>query len=413
MYCFTLRLSAGKSVIAADMAKKTTDNGKRVLFLIHRQELADQIKRTFEWWDVDMNLCRVGMVQTITRRVQKIHKPGLIIVDEGHHGLANGYKNILSYFSDVHSVSITATPIRLNGGGLGDVNDKLIVGVNAKWLIENKYLAPFKYYAPTITDLTGLHVQHGEYITEEVVKALNTSAIYGDVIAYYRQLSDNKKAICYCASVEHSKAMAEQFSAAGIPASHVDGETPKDDRKRIVNDFRIGKIKILCNCEILGEGMDIADCETVILLRPTKSLSLYIQQSMRSMRYLPDKEAIIIDHVGNYARFGLPDQDREWNLTPKKVGKKEESEIKVRQCPECYFVHEAAPVCPHCGFVYPIKGRTLDEIKETRLEQITGIVLDYTTPDSCGTLQELQAYGKNHGFRPGWSFYQAKRRGII
>ncbi len=412
--CIVLGCGGGKSCITAELAKRATAKGNRVLYIIHRQELCEQIRDTFKWWGVNMDLCRIGMVQTICRRTAKIHPPDLIITDESHHALAQSYRKIYEAFPDACRVGVTATPCRLGGGGLGDVNDKLVIGVSTKWLIENGYLAPYEYYAPTVADLTGLHVQRGEFITDEIMKALNTSAIYGDVIQYYRQLSDGKQAICYCASIEHSKNMAEQFNAAGIKAAHIDGETPKPERKQIVDDFKAGKIMILCNVDLISEGFDVPDCNTAILLRPTKSLTLYIQQSMRCMRYKPGKTAVIIDHVGNYARFGLPDMDREWDLTPKKPGKKkEESEINIRQCPHCFFTHEYAPVCPHCGYVYPIKERTLDEIKEAHLEQIKGITLNYTTPEECGTLTELQAYGKAHGYKNGWSFYQAKRRGII
>jgi superfamily II DNA or RNA helicase len=412
--CIVLGCGGGKSCITAELTKRATLKGNHVLYIIHRAELCEQIKETFEWWGVNMDLCRIGMVQTITRRTSKIHAPDLIITDESHHALAQSYRKIYEAFPNVPRIGVTATPIRLSGGGLGDVNDKLIVGVSTKWLISNSYLAPFEYYAPTITDLTGLHVKSGEYITAEVTEKLNKPAIYGDVINYYRQLSDGKQAICYCASIEHSKNMAEQFSTNGITASHIDGETPKAERKQIVDDFKAGKIMILCNVDLISEGFDVPDCNTSILLRPTKSLVLYIQQSMRCMRFKPGKKAIVIDHVGNYARFGLPDMDREWDLTPAKKGvKKEENEVKIRQCPECFFTFEPAPMCPHCGFVFPIQERTIDEIKDARLEQIKGITLDYTTPEDCGTLRELMAYAKSHGYKNGWAFYQAKRRGII
>jgi superfamily II DNA or RNA helicase len=412
--CIVLGCGGGKSVIVADIAKKTTQKGNHVLFIVHRQELCDQIRETFEWWGVNMDLCRIGMVQTITRRLAKIKPPTLIITDENHHSLANSYKRIYDYFPNAHRVGVTATPVRLNGGGLGDVNDKLIIGVSTKWLIDNSYLAPFDYFAPTITDLTGLHTQRGEFVAEEVVSKLNKAAIYGDVINHYRQLSDGKQAICYCASIEHSKNMAAQFNTAGIASAHIDGETLRSERNRIVSQFRSGEIKILCNVDLISEGFDVPDCNTAILLRPTKSLTLYIQQSMRCMRFKPGKRAVVIDHVGNYARFGLPDMDREWDLTPAKKGiKKAENEVQIRQCPECFYTHLPAPMCPHCGFVYPIKERTIDEIKDARLEQITGIVLDYSTPEDCGTMDELQAYARNHNFKPGWAFYAAKRRGII
>jgi len=360
-----------------------------------------------------MSMCQIGMVQTITRKVEKLEKPGLIIVEEGHHGGASSYKKILSYFSDVPSISITATPTRLQGGGLGDVNDKLVIGVSTKWLIANEYLAPFDYYAPTLADLSGLHVKHGEFVTEEIVSKLNKPAIYGDVIKYYRQLSDGKQAICYCASVEHSKTMSIEFNYAGIKSAHLDGTTPDEERKKIVADFRSGEIKIICNCEILGEGFDVPDCNTSILLRPTKSMVLYIQQSMRCLRYLPGKRAVIIDHVGNVFRFGLPDDDREWSLEPKVKKEAAPSEVQVRQCPLCFYTHETAPICPHCGYVYPIKERTIEEKKEARLEKIAGFVMNYETPNDCKSMAELQAYAKLHNYKPAWAYFTAKRRGLI
>ena len=222
--CIVLPCGGGKSVIAAEMAKRATMKGNRVLFIVHRIELCRQIEETFVWWGVNMDLCTVGMVQTISRRLAKTPEPAIVITDESHHGLANSYRKIYDYFPNAKRIGFTATPVRLNGGGLGDVNDKLVLGASTKWLIENKFLAPFEYYAPSVADLTGLHVKRGDYITEEVVTALNKPAIYGDVIHHYKELSGGKQAICYCASVEHSREMSEQFNLHGIASAHVDGK---------------------------------------------------------------------------------------------------------------------------------------------------------------------------------------------
>jgi len=412
--CVVLPCGGGKSIAVADMAKRTTDKGNRVLFIVHRKELCDQIEETFRAYGVDMKLCRIGMVQTITRRLKKMKDPQLIITDENHHCLAQSYKRIYEYYPNAKCVGVTATPCRLNGGGLGDVNDKLIIGVSAKYLIQNNFLASYDYYAPSVADLTGLHVKVGEYVTKEIEEKLIKKSIFGDVIGYYRQLADGKQAICYCASISHSEQMAANFKEAGISAAHIDGSTLKVERHRIIKEFKSGMIKILCNVDLISEGFDVPDCEAAILLRPTKSLTLYIQQSMRCMRYKPGKKAVIIDHVGNYARFGLPDQDREWTLEAKKKGaKKEENEVKVRQCPECFYTHEPAPICPKCGFEYPIASRTLEEIREAKLELINEIVLDFETADDCHTMGELVAFAKKKGYKPGYAFMQAKRRGII
>lgn len=419
--CIVLGCGGGKSVIVAEIARRTTFNGKKVLFLVHRQELVQQIVRTFIRWGVDMNYCDVMMVQTATRRIKKLSKPALIITDENHHSLALSYKKIYDAFPDVLRVGVTATPVRLNGDGLGDVNDKLIIGPSTKWLIDHSCLAPYDYYAPSVADLSGLHIKMGEFVTADVEKAMIKKAVFGDVIGYYRHLANGKKAVCYCSSVKHSLATAEAFREAGINAVHIDGTTPDAERNRIVSDFRAGRITILCNVDLISEGFDVPDCECAILLRPTQSLTLYIQQSMRCMRYRPDKRAIILDHVGNYARFGMPDDDREWSLEKRKRNiKKEAAENaeKVKQCPECYYTFGAPPsgqpcICPHCGYVFPVKSRDIETSESTELIHIEGFRLDFSSPDDCTSYSDLLAYAKKKGYKNGWAFYEARKRGFI
>ncbi|EMK1496921.1 DEAD/DEAH box helicase family protein, partial [Listeria monocytogenes] len=137
MRCCSLRLGAGKSVILSEIIRMTTHNKNNVLFLVHRKELIDQIRNTLTMNDVDMNFVNLGMVQTVVRRLEKTSEPALIIIDESHHVLANSYKKIINHFSNAKVVGFTATPVRINGGGLGDINDMLIEKVNVKWLIEN------------------------------------------------------------------------------------------------------------------------------------------------------------------------------------------------------------------------------------------------------------------------------------
>lgn len=418
--CIVLPCGGGKSVIVADIAKSAAAKNNRVLFLVHRKELVEQIKRTFEWWGVDMSRCDVMMVQTASRRISRLPAPSLIITDENHHSKASTYRRIYDAFPDAKHIGVTATPVRLDGSGLSDVNDALVVGVSAKWLIKHHYLAPYDYYAPSIADLTEIKIQHGEYETKSVEKAMLKTAVFGDAIKYYRQLAGGKQAICYCVSVNHSMTMAEEFSNAGISAEHIDGTTPKDERERIIGDFRKGKIKILCNVDLISEGFDVPDCECAILLRPTKSLTLYIQQSMRCMRYKKGKRAVIIDHVGNYARFGMPDADREWSLDGRKKSENNrdaDDEVKITQCPECFYTFQpqnfGMTLCPACGYIFPKKERTLDTEEDTKLEKITGFTLDFSSPDDCKNMQELQQYAKKMGYKKGWCYFQARQRGWI
>ncbi len=417
--CIVLPCGGGKSVIVAEMAKCATAKGNRVLFLVHRRELVEQIEKTFNWWGVDMSLCNVAMVQTACRHIAQLKTPKLIITDENHHSLASTYKKIYEAFPNAKRIGVTATPVRLDGSGLADVNDSLVVGVSAKWLIEHKFLAPYDYYAPAIADLSGLKVIRGEFETDGIEKILMKSAIYGDVIGHYKKLADGRKAICYCVSVAHSKAMAEAFRNAGIKAVHIDGSFQHRERDSIISAFRDGEITVLCNVDLISEGFDVPDCECAILLRPTKSLTLYIQQSMRCMRYKDNKRAVIIDHVGNYARFGMPDADREWSLDGRKKSEKNRTEngVKILQCPECFYTfvppENKEKVCPHCGYVFPKKSRNIEEKQGTELKKITGFSLDFSTPDDCKNMHDLQAYAKKMGYKKGWAYYQAKERGWL
>lgn len=420
--CIVLPCGGGKSIIVAEMAKRTTEKDNRVLFIVHRKELCDQIRNTFSRWGVDMELCQIGMVQTVCRHLDKMPAPSLIITDENHHSKANSYMKIYKAFPNAYRIGVTATPERLDGSGLCDVNDDLIVGVSAKWLIENKYLSPYEYYAPTLVDLEKVRVKQGDYDEKQVEEMMIKRAVFGDVIAYYNRLAKDKQAICYCTTVKHSKAMMENFNQNGITAVHIDGETPKNERDEVIEKFRNGEIKILCNVDLISEGFDVPDCECAILLRPTKSLTLYIQQSMRCMRYKPTKTAVIIDHVGNYARHGLPDSDREWTLDGKpKQEKNVKKPVALQTCPNCFEVfpkydkqNKLVRICPYCHYVLPIpKKQEIEEIRETALQKITDFVVNYDSPNECGSYQELLLYAKRKGYKSGWAWYQAKSRGLI
>lgn len=418
--CIVAPCGAGKSIMIAEVAKMTTEKGNRVLFLVHRKELLDQIQETFKTVGVNFDLVTFGMVMTIVNKLDQLPKPSLIITDENHHGLAASYKKIYNYYSDVLRLGFTATPIRLNGSGLGDVNDLLIEEVSVSWLIEHKRLAPYEYYAPKLIDTNELKkAATGDFTKKSMDKAVGNT-IYGDVIKHYESLAKNEQAIAYCHSIEASKHTAEIFNQAGYKAAHIDAKTPKIERESIIQQFRDREIKILCNVDLIGEGFDVPDCTTVIMLRPTKSLSLFVQQAMRGMRYRPNKTSIIIDHVGNVNQFGLPDTERKWTLAAKKKTNAG-SDITVVQCKKCFGAYEQniERLCPYCGFKQPVetKESTLKKDEAKDLEKVNKsdfkIVMDFRNPEDCRSLKELQELAKNRGYKPGWAWYQAKVHGLI
>jgi len=416
--CIVAPCGAGKSVMISEIARMTTEKGNRVLFLVHRKELIEQIENSFRINAVNLDLVQFGMVQTIVRRLDKTERPQLIITDESHHGLAKSYRNIYEYFNDALRLSFTATPIRLNGEGLGDVNDILLEEVNAEWLIENGFLSPYKYYAPKLIEEDYLKLSSMKEFTSKSIDDALGNVIYGDVIAHYKKLADGEQAIAYCHSVAASEELAETFNSLGIPAAHIDGKTDKQKRGAIIEQFRKREIRVLTNVDLIGEGFDVPDCSTVIMLRPTKSLSLYIQQSMRGMRFKAGKTSIIIDHVGNVQRFGLPDEKREWSLTGKKK-QSSEATIKIKQCENCFAVYSInEKACPMCGHVVEVVRTNEKEHDETaELQEVQkgdiSIKMDFREPRDCKNIQELYDLAKNRGYKKGWAYHQAKMMGFM
>ena len=403
-----LGCGGGKSVIQAAIAKSATDKGNTVLFLVHRRELCTQIADTFVHCGVDLNLCLIQMVQTASRRLgRSAWTPSLIITDECHHALSASYVKIYDYYKDALRLGFTATPVRLGQGGLGAVFSSMVTGVTTKWLIENHYLAPYEYYSVKLVETDKLKTRAGEYVSADVQELMAQRYIYGEAIKTWQKLAEGKKTIVYCAGISSSKETTDRFTDIGVKAAHLDATTPEGERRRTIEDFRAGRITVLCNVDLFGEGFDVPDCECVILLRPTMSLTLHIQQSMRSMRYKEGKTALIIDHVGNVYRHGLPDDEREWTLEAKK--KNAQSNIKVKQCPVCFAIlNNFTKECHICGYTFPKEETETESPKEieTELKRITAedlAHLPYNDYKKCTTFEEIERFRKAKKYKFMWS----------
>ena len=417
--CVVAPCGAGKTVIMAWMAAQSATRGQQVLFAVHRQELVDQSSETFRALGINHGIIaagyspsseaiQIGMIQTVVRRLSKIEPPNLIIIDESHHILAKTYIKVMEAFPNAYVIGLTATPARMGGQGLGDVFQSLIMGPSVKQLIEWGNLSPFRYYAPPVkADLTKLRVKFGEYVKSEVALEMNQSEIIGDCIEHYNRLCPGKRAIVYCAGIAHSEHTAQMFRDAGISAAHIDGETPSEVRKTVIEQFRIGKTRVLCNVDLISEGFDVPAMEAVILCRPTQSLTLHIQQSMRAMRpdaKNPEKTAIIIDHVGNVYRHGLPDEDRVWTLESKKK-QKQEREITLRECPKCYQVYRPpAKVCQYCEYVFEVEQRTGPEQVKGDLAEIKELQrrLERQEVGRARDIRTLEEIALKRGYKLSW-----------
>ncbi|MEO5368508.1 MAG: DEAD/DEAH box helicase family protein [Magnetococcus sp. DMHC-1] len=413
----------GKTVMTAFMISQSAARGKRSMFVVHRQELLHQASRTFTKMGIEhglvapghsmtRDLVQIGMVQTIGKRLSVLAVPDLIIIDEAHHSPAGAWAKMITAWPSAILIGLTATPERLDGKGMGRQYDAMVLGPPMKWLIANKFLAPFRVLAPPIgINADGVKTQYGDYSREELTKVINIPSITGNVLSHYQKHAPGGRAIIFCCSIEHSKNISVSLQATGIRAVHIDGTSDPRHRQRVMQLFGAGNIQALCTVDLISEGFDVPAVEVAILLRPTQSLTVHLQQVGRALRYVPDKTALILDHAGNTFRHGLPDDEREWSLSGRKARKKapnEEGEIKVTQCDECFACHPPGPVCPNCGRKYESesdirmkillqRSGDLEEVDPEKLKKIRAMEVR-----RARKREDLEKIAKARGYNPSW-----------
>ena len=258
---------------------------------------------------------QVASIQTLIRR--KFPPAGLVIVDEAHHATAKTYETILKHYSQSIILGVTATPIRTDGKGFKDRFDILIKGPSIRELTAKQHLCPFRLFAYYIQriNLRNVSTRAGDYDLHQLADAVATSQVRADLVKTWEQYARGKRTVIFAVNTKLSKEYTEAYCRAGYAAEHIDGETPEAERTAILTRFREGETQILCNCNIVTEGFDLPEMECVQIVRPTKSLCLWLQMVGRSLRYSEGKiAAIILDHTDNYLRLGLPDAERNWTL---------------------------------------------------------------------------------------------------
>ena len=368
---------AGKAVMLARVCHGAADRGSRVYVMVHTVELVDQLSTTLTaegvhhgiiaaGYDGDASLrTQVCSVQTLVRRLSNTPAPDLIITDECHHSCAGSYLAIYKQWPKARLLGVTATPRRLDGRGLGGVYDAMIETPDTAALIAAGHLSPFKAFAPPTVDASALHIRAGDFAAEEVDQLMSKAAITGDAISHYRQHADGKRAALFAHNIKAAQDYAAAFRSAGYEAFALDGTMDRTIRRQVVKDFRDGRIQVVTSCAILSEGFDLPAIECGIFLRPTASLGLWRQQVGRTLRLFEGKtHAILLDHVGNTARHGLPDDPIEWSLadTPKKKRVGEKPPVSVRVCAKCWATARmTARVCPECDEPFPVKERQIEQ----------------------------------------------------
>jgi DNA repair protein RadD len=426
-----LATGAGKTFIFCRIAAGAIAKGKRVWLLGHRAEILTQISDALYALGIDHGVLEGGQadtdstivvasIATMARRLDRYKDapPDLIIVDEAHHAVAGSWRKILNAFPKARVLGVTATPERLDGRGLGDVFETMITGPDVAELTRQGYLVPAVVYAPSVAvDLSGVRTRAGDYAADDLAKVMSRGALVGDAIEHYKTLGDGVPAIAFAVNVAHSQQIAARFNAAGIAAAHLDGETPALERKRLIAALGAGKLKLLCNCGLISEGVDVPIVGAAILMRPTQSLALYLQMVGRALRPAPGKDrAIILDHAGNSLRHGLPADPREWSLEGKPRQQRDQPDRRHRHCKACSAINAAGTLrCVGCGAELkptPAEQREIDaKLVAAERNKMINEIRAMTYREACrfaDTPERARMVAAVRGFKAGWVWYRIR-----
>jgi superfamily II DNA or RNA helicase len=341
---------------------------------------------------------------------------------------------ILNAYPAARVVGVTATPQRLDGKGLGEVFDHMVFGPRVQDLMDRGFLSRVQYYSPKTVSTEGMHTRMGDYVAAEINQAVNNRGVTGHAVDWYRKACDGAPAIAFCASIAHAENVAEGFRAAGFRWQALHSKASYAENQAAIQKLGNGELHGVSSCDIISEGFDVPVVTAAILLRPTQSLGLHLQQIGRVLRPAPGKErAIVIDHVGNVAQckagvwtlnHGRAEDDREWSLEG--AAKKEKAE-RVARCEECLaIIAPGTRICPECGHEKQATERKGIEQVEGDLEEVPNAMpmaeeiaeeirrkKAKEEQAQAKTLEQLIALGKSRNYRnPAmWAKYVLEARG--
>lgn len=353
-------------------------------------------KATFTVSSVDTLLARRDDPQV----TQWASEQGLWMVDECHHLLDdNKWGRAVKMFPNAYGLGVTATPLRADRKSLarvqGGVFDHMVLGPTMRELINRGSLCEYRIYAPPSSiDRANLLVgASGDFTPNSMRDAAHKSHIVGDVVQTYLRLAKGKRGICFAVDVEQAVEFAAAFNLAGVRAAAVSATTPETIRDAVIDKFSAGLLDILVNVDLFGEGFDVPAVEVVIMARPTESYGLYVQQFGRALRTLLGKTfGIIIDHVGNVIRHGLPDRPIVWKLFDEEVGKRRKRDpdlMPITTCTACYKPYEAFhPKCPFCENKPEPAGRSTPQQVAGDLIELDPAILAKMRGDAESVMRE-------------------------
>jgi superfamily II DNA or RNA helicase len=476
---------AGKTIVACEMIRLATIKGKRALFIAHRKEIIKQTSDKLDAFGINHgvimanherkndHVVQVASIQTLMRRDKP--EADLVIIDEAHLSCSVSFKQIVEHYDGAVIIGLTATPIRGDGKGLGEVYSDIISVVPMTQLIAEGYLVKPRVFAPFTPDLKKVRISKGDYDATETANLMDNKEITADIVKhwlkvnepenlhdvgiadtienenlprlgvgiadiskrYIPELSNSndvdidlkplpksgessfRKTIVFASSVEHSKNIVAEFVGAGISAKHLDATSPANVRDQTLQQWRDGEFTVLGNFGLFIEGLDVPAASCVILARPTKSLTIYLQAVGRIMRPHESKiDCVILDCAGLTYEHGFVDDAREWSLDGK-IKRPKEDVPAVHICEECFAAYSKAQhpnVCPNCGYETLVEQREVEHVEVEMVELTPPMVADLRKQNKrndlrqCKTLDDYLAMARRYRYKMGWAYHKWEDR---
>jgi len=413
-----LPCGGGKTYISMYMIREAINKGKRVAFVVDNLELLQQASEAADDFGIDHGVIQANhwrsnrnhplQICTIQTLKNKYKDFDFVIVDECHVM----YKAQLEWMEKHNAVpfiGLSATPWQKE---MGKHWDCLIKPLTTQDLIDRDSLVPFKAFAPDIPDLKGVQLQAGDYNQKQLGKAVNKRKLVANIVQTWLKNGQNRQTIVFCVDIAHSEAIAEEFRSIGVAAEAVHSQLDSDDRKRVLDDFAGGNLKIVTSRDVLTKGYDNPSASCLIMARPTKSKMIFVQQVGRVIRTAEGKkDAIILDHAGNHLRLGFitdpsPDSLDMGEKKDSATKAKEKDEPKPKECPSCKAVKPVGvSECPECGF-RPTRQSEIEvekgELKELKRQP--------TAADKQQFYAELIWYSDSKGWSRGWADNKYKEK---
>jgi len=382
---FAMPTGSGKSIVFGQVIRNAFDRGNKILWLVHRRNLVIQFQKTLEDFfgvkagvimagyesETDRQV-QIGTIQTYGRRLMLDElssnrffiNADLVLVDEAHRSVSKQYQDILTIYKEKFILGCTATPMRADGRGMGEVYDGIVDVVGVRELTDMGHLARARYFAAECPDLSDVKIAMGDYVVKDLERVTNKPKLVGDIVENWLKYGENRKTICFCVNVKHSIAVCQAFNNAGVNSEQLSARSTDEEREEVFKRMEMGNISVICNVALYQEGLDVPDVSCIIMARSTKSMGLWRQCAGRGLRPAGHPDCLIFDHGGVIEENGFLEDEIEWSLNGNnrawKLKEKKEVEKKPVTCVACHLVFFGGNVCPDCGSPVKTFGRKIE-----------------------------------------------------